>query len=71
MDTIDVRGLSCPIPVLKTQKALAKSSGELEVIGSGNVSKENVTKFALSQGCQVNFSTENPDEWTMQITKPK
>lgn len=69
MDTLDVRGLSCPIPVIKTQKALAKGVAELQIIGSGNVSKENVTKYARSQGYNVTVIDENHNGWTMNIKK--
>ncbi len=69
MDTLDVRGLSCPIPVIKTQKALSKGVAELHILGSGNVSKENVTKFAKSQGYNVTIVSEDPNEWTLNINK--
>ena len=69
MNTLDVRGLSCPIPVLKTQKALAKGITELQIIGSGNVSKENVSKLAKSQGYRVTVVSEDPNQWTMNINK--
>ena len=35
MDTLDVRGLSCPIPVLKT-KSPDQGQRELQIIGTGN-----------------------------------
>lgn len=71
METLDVRGLSCPIPVLRTQKALTKGIEELLVIGSGNVAIENVARLTLSQGYQLAFGGEDADKWTIQITKPK
>lgn len=69
MDTLDVRGLSCPIPVLKTKKALEKGYQELKIIGSSNVSRENVSKFAVSQGFKVEVLNEKSDEWNIIITK--
>jgi tRNA 2-thiouridine synthesizing protein A len=69
MDILDVRGLSCPIPVLKTKKTLEKGCQELKIIGSSNVSRENVCKFAVSQGFKVEVLNEKPDEWNIIITK--
>lgn len=69
MDILDVRGLSCPIPVLKTKKAVEKGLTELEIIGSSKVSQENVSKFAASQGYKVEIKSAPADEWTIVITK--
>ncbi len=69
MDTLDVRGLSCPIPVIKTKKALEKGSQELQVTGTGNVSKENVSKFVISQGFKIEMLNESPDEWSFVVKK--
>lgn len=69
MDSIDVRGLSCPLPVLKTQKALARGITELQVIGSGNTSKQNVSKFACSTGLCVDIQQDDGDEWILILKK--
>jgi len=69
MDSLDVRDLSCPIPVLKTQKALEKGLTELQVVGTGNTSKQNVTKFAKLKGYNVQLNSETDDEWQMVISK--
>ena len=48
---IDVRGLSCPIPVVKTKKAMEKSPAEvIVVLLETEVSKENVLRLAASHG---------------------
>ena len=67
MDTLDVRGLSCPIPVLKTKKALDQGQRQLQIIGTGNTAKENVTKFVHSQGLKVEV-TEAHGEWQLIIS---
>jgi len=69
MDTLDVKGLSCPIPVIKTKKALDKGCRELQVTGTGNVARENVSKFASSQGFVVKLVNNSPDEWIIIISK--
>ena len=48
---IDVRGLSCPIPVVKTKKVMEKSPAEtIVVLLETEVSKENVLRLAENQG---------------------
>lgn len=69
MDILDVRGLSCPLPILKTQKALAKGIDKLQVIGSGNTAKQNVSKFAKTKGYQVEITSEIDDEWQLVVRK--
>lgn len=71
MDTLDVRGLSCPLPVMKTKKVLDSGVQELQVIGSGGTAKQNVTRFAKSQGFEVEIKHEADGEWTMVLTKVK
>ncbi len=59
MAVLDCRGMSCPQPVLETKKALQKSpSGEVLVLVDDPASKENVRRFAESQGYRVDISEE-------------
>jgi selenium metabolism protein YedF len=59
MAVLDCRGMSCPQPVLETKKALQKSpSGEVLVLVDNPASKENVRRFAESQGYRVDISEE-------------
>ncbi len=54
MIEVDVRGLSCPIPVVQTKQAMEKNPGEpITVFLESEVSKENVTRLAQSQGYKV------------------
>jgi len=69
MDILDVKGLSCPLPVTKTKKVLDSGVQELQVIGTGNTAKQNVTRFAKSQGYEVQIITEADSEWTMVLTR--
>ena len=51
MTEVDVRGFSCPIPVVKTKKAMENNPGEvLTVIVETEVSRENVSRLAESRG---------------------
>lgn len=48
MTKIDVRGLSCPIPVLKTKQAVKGGEKDLEIISDNNASMENILKYLRS-----------------------
>ena len=68
---IDCRGLACPIPALKTKKALeAIASGQILTIVDNNAAKENVTRLADFMGCEVNLEKKGAD-FHLTITKPK
>ena len=54
MIEVDVRGLSCPIPVLKTKEAMDDNpEAEIRVFGDTEASKENVSRLARSRGYEV------------------
>jgi tRNA 2-thiouridine synthesizing protein A len=54
---IDVRGLSCPIPVVKTKKAMEKSPAEtVIVLLETEVSKENVLRLAARKATTARLS---------------
>ncbi len=51
MVEVDVRGFSCPIPVVRTKKAIEKNPKEMiTVLVDSTVSKENVFRLAKSEG---------------------
>ena len=51
MIEIDVRGFSCPIPVVRTRKAIKDNPREeLTVLVESAVSRENVARLAESEG---------------------
>lgn len=66
---VDARGLSCPVPVVMVQKAVnAENPSELEVLVDARVCVENVTRFANSQGYDVEV-TEQGDDFKMVLKK--
>ena len=69
MEKIDVRGLSCPMPVIKTKKAMDQGAKDLLVVGTSQVSKENVLKLARSQGYKAELPVDGKDEWEMKLNK--
>jgi Predicted redox protein, regulator of disulfide bond formation len=54
MTEVDVRGFSCPIPVVRAKKALEENPDEaIAVLVESEVSKENVSRLARSRGYAV------------------
>jgi len=54
MTEVDARGYSCPIPVVKTKKAMDENPQEtLTVLVETEVSKENVSRLAEGRGYTV------------------
>ena len=70
MIEVDVRGFSCPIPVVKTRKAIEEHPDEvLIVIMETAVSKENVSRLARSKGYTVQAEKVG-DDFHLQLTPP-
>ena len=68
MQTIDARGLSCPEPVVMTRNAMASKDPEYQVLGDTVAARENVTRYAVSQGYTVDVA-ENDGDFTLDIRK--
>ena len=70
MTEVDVRGFSCPIPVVKTKKAMEESPGEvLTVLVETEVSRENVSRLAESRGYSIK-EEEVSGEYCLTLTPP-
>lgn len=71
MRVLDLRGAVCPIPVVKTKKALEEmGAGEvLEVVLDYPPSKENVVRFVQSQGHEVLSVEEEGGSFRLKIKK--
>ncbi len=70
MIEVDVRGFSCPIPVVKTQKAIDEHpNDELIVMVETSVIKENVSRLAQSKGYTVK-AEEVGDGFRLRPTPP-
>ena len=66
MVEVDARGLSCPEPIILTAEALKGANGPIKVLVSETVQKENVIKYAKSQGKKAT-SSEIGDEFEVVI----
>ena len=66
MVEVDSRGLSWPEPIMLTAEALKNEKGPIKVLVSEPVQKENVEKYAKSQGKKPT-SKEVGDEFEIVI----
>ncbi len=71
MKKLDVTGDICPIPVLKTKKALEelKEGEELEVVGDYKPALENIKRFAENNGYKVVTYEETENGFRIVIRK--
>ncbi len=57
---VDAKGKACPQPVLMTKKALSEmEAGAFTVLVDSAISKDNVVRFATSQGCETRVEEKN------------
>lgn len=69
MQKLDVRGLSCPLPVIKTKQVMDQGSHDILILGTSQVSRDNVSKLAISQGYTVEMKVDAKDKWEMELHK--
>jgi tRNA 2-thiouridine synthesizing protein A len=65
--TLDLRGLSCPIPLIRTRDALADAAA-VTVIVDEPAPRENIIKFAKAHDYGVECTTDG-GETTIVIRK--
>ncbi|MBB5347846.1 sulfurtransferase-like selenium metabolism protein YedF [Desulfoprunum benzoelyticum] len=69
MKIIDCRGMNCPEPVLQTRQAMAAGAPEgLAVIVDNEGSKDNVERFARSQGCTTTVTVLADGQYRVEIS---
>ena len=67
MIEVDARGFSCPIPVIRTKKAMDENPDkQVSVLVETVVSKENVSRLAESRGYSVKVE-EIDDGYRLQL----
>ena len=67
MIEVDARGFSCPIPVVRTKKAMDENPNkQVSVLVETAVSKENVSRLAESRGYSVKVE-EIDDGYRLQL----
>lgn len=61
MEKIDVRGMSCPQPVLMTKNAIEKHPEGIDILVDNNTAKNNITRFLKNSGYKLEFKNEEDD----------
>ncbi len=56
---IDVRGRSCPIPLMETKKALAAAPARLSVLVSSGTARAHVTSLLRDEGFEVTVTQDD------------
>ena len=71
VEVLDCKGLSCPMPLLKTKKAISKlSSGQvLEVLGTDPGSKNDLPGWCKKEGHEFLGAKEESDFFRFFIKK--
>ena len=69
MITVDAMGDNCPIPVIKTKKAMDALTGPetIEVLVDNEIAVQNVTKMATSAGGKVTSEQKAEKEYVVTI----
>lgn len=70
---VNALGDACPIPVVKTIKALASLGGEgtVETLVDNQVAVENLKRLAADKGCEVAVTQAAEKEWHVVLTAPE
>ena len=66
---VDVRGETCPVPLVETRKALRKASpgDTVEIIGTHPASKKEIPMALKALGLKLVDIREEGDVWTIRI----
>lgn len=70
MTTVDARGDACPIPVVKTKKAIQEMSGagQVKTLVDNEIAVQNLTKMADQKGWKVSSVKIDDDNYEVTIT---
>ena len=68
--TVDARGEACPIPVVRTLKALGAlgGPGTVETIVDNQIAVQNLTRMGEGKGCAVAVEQAGEKEWHVLVT---
>lgn len=69
---LDVRGLNCPIPLLKTKKAMAVAApgDTVVVLATDSDSVLDIRAFAQLAEMPITVGEESPGVWRLTLSKP-
>ncbi|MCT4562939.1 MAG: sulfurtransferase TusA family protein [Maledivibacter sp.] len=61
MAKIDVRGMSCPQPILMTKNAIKSNPQNIEILVDDNTAKNNVSRFLQNAGYKLSIKDADED----------
>ena len=69
--TVDVRGETCPIPLVEMRKALKKASAGdvIEIVGTHPASKKEIPMAANALAVKIISDEQLGDEWKIKLLK--
>jgi tRNA 2-thiouridine synthesizing protein A len=68
MIEVDARGLSCPLPVMRTKKALESNPDVLVVLADSGTAKVNVSNLLADAGFDVSV-TESGEDYRIEARR--
>lgn len=68
MIKVDVRGMSCPQPVLITKNAVSSNPKEIEIVVDDNTAVNNISRFLKSSGYNYEI-TETEEDYIINARK--
>ncbi|MBC7266579.1 MAG: sulfurtransferase TusA family protein [Coriobacteriia bacterium] len=68
MTEVDVRGFSCPVPLMRTKKALESDPEKITVLVDSGTAKANVVNLLKDSSYQVTVE-ETAEGWTITGTR--
>lgn len=70
-ETLDARGLNCPLPILRTKKKITQlDQGDvLEVISTDPGSIKDIQSFCTQTGHELMSSTQSQQDYVFMIRK--
>lgn len=69
---VDVRGYSCPVPVVKTKKAMEENPGkELKVTADNKTACDNITRLAKNSGYSCEITTTGSNDYELALKPGK
>jgi tRNA 2-thiouridine synthesizing protein A len=69
MEKVDVRGLSCPLPVIRTKQVMDQGASEILVTGSSATSLENVSRLARTRNYKINVNKADKNDWEIELVR--
>ena len=69
MVELDVRGLSCPEPVLNLKPLLDRGDSEIKVLCSCGASSDNIRRLAKNSGYNVESESQNGEDLEFILKK--